>query len=103
MQSTGYARDRMQLAAGGRVETALRQRAGGFQPSDPVIRSWTRCLQDYGLDPDVCKPPPVLTSAELGERRERLGDLISCAALEMTTLYHQLGDTDLAVVLTDAD
>lgn len=88
---------------GGRVDDVLRQRLGRFEPSAPVVRSWTRCLQEYGLDPDACKPPPVLTSAELAVRRDRQSDLIGCAKLEMTTLYQQLGDADLAVVLTDAD
>jgi sigma-54 dependent transcriptional regulator, acetoin dehydrogenase operon transcriptional activator AcoR len=85
------------------IDTALRERLGHYEPSAAIVRSWTRCLNDYGLDPDACRPPPVLTSAELGQRRERLGDLIGCAKLEMATLYQQLGDTDLAVVLSDAD
>jgi sigma-54 dependent transcriptional regulator, acetoin dehydrogenase operon transcriptional activator AcoR len=87
---------------GSQVDDILRQRLAGGDLSAPVMRSWTRCLQD-GLDPDACRPPPVLTSAELAVRRERLSDLIGCAKPEMTTLYQQLGDADLAVVLADAD
>ncbi len=98
MQSSQFIEER-----GGRVDDVLRQRLGRFEPSAPVVRSWTRCLQEYGLDPEVCKPPPVLTSAELAVRRDRQSDLIGCAKLEMATLYQQLGDADLAVVLTDAD
>ena len=98
MQSSQFVEER-----DSQVDHVLRQRLGRFDPSAPVIRSWTRCLQDYCLDPDVCRPPPVLTSAELGARRERLGDLIGCAKPEMATLYQQLGDADLAVVLTDND
>ncbi|CAD6543542.1 Acetoin catabolism regulatory protein [Paraburkholderia hiiakae] len=104
MQSAQYAEERVErLARTGAVDSALRQRLGHYEPSAAIVRSWTRCLHDYGLDPDACRPPPVLTSAELAQRRERLGDLIGCAKLEMTTLYQQLGDADLAVVLTDAE
>lgn len=45
---------------------------------------------------------PILTEYELSERREALGDLIACSKLEMTTLYQQLADPELAVVLVDA-
>ncbi|HWT34800.1 MAG TPA: sigma 54-interacting transcriptional regulator, partial [Paraburkholderia sp.] len=85
------------------VEAIMRTRPGGFAPSAPVIRSWTRCIEDYGLDPDVCLPPPVMTSAELALRREQNASLVDCAKLEMATLYQQLGDAELAVVLTDSD
>ncbi|EUC15388.1 GAF modulated sigma54 specific transcriptional regulator, Fis family [Burkholderia sp. BT03] len=86
------------------VEAIMRERLlGGFAPSAPVVRSWTRCIEDYGLDPDVCVAPPVMTSAELALRREQSADLIDCAKLEMATLYQQLGDPELAVVMTDAD
>ncbi len=89
-----------------RVSEIMRQRAprfGRFDPSEAIIRSWTRCIEDHGLRPEAWRAPPVLTSAELAARREPLADLIGCAKLEMATLYQQLGDAELAVVLTDAD
>ncbi|WP_052409840.1 sigma-54-dependent Fis family transcriptional regulator [Paraburkholderia oxyphila] len=104
MQSTQYAEECIERPArASGVDGVLRQRLGHYEPSAAIVRSWTRCLNDYGLDPDTCRPPPVLTSAELAQRRERQADLIGCAKLEMTTLYQQLGDADLAVVLSDAD
>ncbi|MEX3935207.1 sigma-54-dependent Fis family transcriptional regulator [Paraburkholderia phymatum] len=86
-----------------RVEAIMRERLGAFAPSAPVVRSWTRCVENYGLDPDASAPPPVMTSAELALRREQNADLVDCAKLEMATLYQQLGDSELAVVMTDAD
>ncbi|WP_454735881.1 sigma-54-dependent Fis family transcriptional regulator [Cupriavidus necator] len=68
-----------------------------------VTRSWARCLRDFQLDPAQQRIPSVLTQPEFNERRDRMSDLISCAKLEMTTLYQQLADPELAVVLTDAD
>lgn len=104
MQSTQYAEECIERPArASGVDGVLRQRLGHYEPGAAIVRSWTRCLNEYGLDPDTCRPPPVLTSAELAQRRERLADLIGCAKLEMTTLYQQLGDADLAVVLSDAD
>jgi transcriptional regulator of acetoin/glycerol metabolism len=73
------------------------------QTSDSVAQSWTRCLNEFGLDPGRFIMPPVLTQHELAARREAASDLIACSKLEMTTLYQQLADPSLAVVLTDAD
>ncbi|MDR5857197.1 sigma-54-dependent Fis family transcriptional regulator [Caballeronia sp. LZ062] len=71
--------------------------------SDSVAQSWMRCLTEFHLDPGRFVMPPVLTSRELTERREAASDLIACSKLEMTTLYQQLADPELAVVLVDAD
>ena len=71
--------------------------------SDSVAQSWTRCLKEFRLDPARFVMPPVLTQQELTTRREAASDLIACSKLEMTTLYQQLADPELAVVLVDAD
>ncbi|SAK73588.1 Fis family GAF modulated sigma54 specific transcriptional regulator [Caballeronia catudaia] len=71
--------------------------------SDSVAQSWLRCLTEFRLDPARFVMPPVLTQYELTERREAATDLIACSKLEMTTLYQQLADPELAVVLVDAD
>ncbi|WP_244816597.1 sigma-54-dependent Fis family transcriptional regulator [Caballeronia sp. Lep1P3] len=71
--------------------------------SDSVAQSWMRCLTEFHLDPGRFVMPPVLTQRELTERREAASDLIACSKLEMTTLYQQLADPELAVVLVDAD
>ncbi|HTH61173.1 MAG TPA: sigma-54-dependent Fis family transcriptional regulator [Paraburkholderia sp.] len=71
--------------------------------SDSVTQSWTRCVNEFHLDPSRFVVPPVLTERELAARREALSDLIACSKLEMTTLYQQLADPELAVVLADAE
>ncbi|CAM2196229.1 sigma-54 dependent transcriptional regulator, acetoin dehydrogenase operon transcriptional activator AcoR [Paraburkholderia kururiensis] len=70
--------------------------------SESVAQSWARCMNEYHLDPSRFVTPPVLTDYELRSRREALRDLIACSKLEMTTLYQQLADPELAVVLVDA-
>ncbi|MEC5404565.1 sigma-54-dependent Fis family transcriptional regulator [Paraburkholderia sp. MPAMCS5] len=70
--------------------------------SEPVAQSWARCVNEFQLDPSRFVTPPVLTDYELSARREAMGDLIACSKLEMTTLYQQLADPELAVVLVDS-
>jgi transcriptional regulator of acetoin/glycerol metabolism len=70
--------------------------------SEPVAQSWARCMNEFQLDPSRFVAPPVLTDYELSARRDAMGDLIACSKLEMTTLYQQLADPELAVVLVDA-
>jgi len=71
--------------------------------TDLVTRSWTRCLTDYGLDPERPARPDILGERLLEKHRDRSRDIIDCAKLEMTTLFQQLGDRESAVVLVDTE
>ncbi len=73
------------------------------QGNDPVAQSWSRCLNEYRLDPARPCEPSFVARVELEERRARRADVIACARYEMTTLYQQLADAEAAVVLTDTD
>ena len=73
------------------------------QANDVVMRSWSRCLNEYRLHPDKPREPTVISRVALDERRARRADVIDCARYEMTTLYQQLADNESAVVLTDTD
>jgi transcriptional regulator of acetoin/glycerol metabolism len=68
-----------------------------------VAQSWSRCLNEYRLDPAKACEPAFVARVELEERRARRADVIACARYEMTTLYQQLADAEAAVVLTDTD
>ena len=68
---------------------------------DTVSRSWSRCINDYGLDPRHPRIPAMLTQGELQQRREQNRPLIDSARMEMSTLFQQLADPELAVVLVD--
>jgi len=83
-----------------RILSVVRHGLSGAATSQLVEQSWTRCVNDYQLDPARNRAPPSLSARELRERQERLGDLIGCAKLEMASLYQQLGDPDCAIVLT---
>jgi transcriptional regulator of acetoin/glycerol metabolism len=71
--------------------------------NDVVTRSWSRCLNQYHLDPGRAREPVVIESGALQRRRNQHADVIECARYEMTTLYQQLADPQCAVVLTDTD
>jgi transcriptional regulator of acetoin/glycerol metabolism len=71
--------------------------------SEVVARSWSRCLNDYHLDPSTPRIPPMLSQREFLDRRQRSDDIIECSKLEMTTLYQQLADPECAVVLAGTD
>jgi sigma-54 dependent transcriptional regulator, acetoin dehydrogenase operon transcriptional activator AcoR len=83
----------------------LTQVHGGLreQGSDVVAQSWSRCINEYSLNPANPKTPKFIEGIDLEARRTRLADLIACARHEMTILYQQLGDIESAVVLTDTD
>jgi sigma-54 dependent transcriptional regulator, acetoin dehydrogenase operon transcriptional activator AcoR len=84
-----------------------RVRSGVSESRDPrgdaVAQSWSRCVNDYRLDPAKPLEPAFISRTELDERRARRADVIACARYEMTTLYQQLGDAEAAVVLTDTE
>jgi transcriptional regulator of acetoin/glycerol metabolism len=71
--------------------------------SEAVAQSWARCVKQHGLDPSQARRPPVLGGVDLPTRQRRMAAVVDCARYEMTTLYQQLGDPELAVVLTDMD
>jgi transcriptional regulator of acetoin/glycerol metabolism len=73
------------------------------QASDVVTLSWIRCIEQYHLRPDQPHAPDVLARVPLEERRARYAAVIECARYEMTTLYQQLADNEMGVVLTDTD
>ncbi len=73
------------------------------QEGDVVAKSWSRCINEYSLNPAKPRAPEFTDRGDLEERRTRLADLIACARHEMTILYQQLGDIESAVVLTDTD
>ncbi|MCX8003596.1 MAG: sigma-54-dependent Fis family transcriptional regulator [Burkholderiaceae bacterium] len=86
-----------------RILAVVRHGLSGGETSEVVARSWSRCINDYHLDPTTLRIPPILMGAEFRQRCARSEDVIECAKLEMTSLYQQLNDQDCAVVLAGAD
>ncbi len=68
-----------------------------------VVRSWDRCLTEYGMQPGGARATAVLEAGQLRERQQRLGELLGVARAEMESLYEQIAGSGYAVILGDAD
>lgn len=68
-----------------------------------VVRSWSRCLTEYGMEPTGARATQVLEATQLRERQQRMGELLGVARAEMESLYDQISGSGYAVILGDAD
>jgi transcriptional regulator of acetoin/glycerol metabolism len=85
------------------VQATVMQAKAAGSPLSVIERSWTRCLEDYHLDPERDMPVACVDSAELRERWDAQGALLDIAKHEMASLFRQLAGHQLAVLLTDHD
>ncbi|CZF83332.1 sigma-54-dependent Fis family transcriptional regulator [Grimontia marina] len=70
---------------------------------DVIATSWTRCIDDYHLDPVVMQEAYIVPHTQLKEHRERLDKLIRTAKYGLDALYHQVADHGYVLMLTDAE
>ena len=87
------------------IDSVLRgpSRAGGPGAPEYLKRSWLRCLDEYGLDPDSGADPVVVSRQDLLARKEQNLELVSFADVEMANLYQQLAGSGYSIILTDRD
>ncbi|MBS7457860.1 sigma-54-dependent Fis family transcriptional regulator [Coralloluteibacterium stylophorae] len=81
----------------------IRERTGSSNLPTHVARSWSRCLEDFGLEPGGRRAAAVLEAAAVRARQERFGALLDVARAEMESLYEQIAGSGYAVILSDAD
>ena len=89
------------------AEDVLRQVNGTPRPGREALdnaigSSWTRCVNDYRLDPSRMYAPTVLDDGCLKERQSQHDELVSIADAEMESLYDQISGSGYALLLTDA-
>ena len=72
-------------------------------PEASIASSWRRSLSGFGLSPEAPDEPLVLDSAGIRARRERFGERLAIARVEMESLYLQIAGTGYAILLTDTD
>ncbi|MGB6603797.1 MAG: sigma-54-dependent Fis family transcriptional regulator [Steroidobacteraceae bacterium] len=83
---------------------SLTRRHGAEPPITDVVRnSWTRCLNNYALDPQENRRPNSVDRTDLDARRERLGVLLSIARIEMEALGRLIKHSEYSIMLTDRD
>jgi transcriptional regulator of acetoin/glycerol metabolism len=83
---------------------SLVRRHGADLPISEIVRSsWSRCVNNYALDPYERRRPHRVDEADLRARRERLGVLLDIARIEMEALGKLIRHSEYSIVLTDRD
>jgi sigma-54 dependent transcriptional regulator, acetoin dehydrogenase operon transcriptional activator AcoR len=83
---------------------SLVRRHGAELPITEVVRSsWSRCLNNYALDPQEIRRPNSVERSDLQTRRERLGVLLGIARIEMEALGKLIKHSEYSIMLTDRD
>jgi transcriptional regulator of acetoin/glycerol metabolism len=84
------------------LEAVKRGVISGPNFSGVIARSWTRCVNDYALNPDNALGGGEATRLGFDRRREASALLLSNAKAEMSSLFQQLAKRDTVVVIADA-
>lgn len=80
---------------------------GNFQqrdikPEAMIVQSWERCFNDYQLDHNLNNDCVVLTSQELKNHQQLMGDYFKIAADGVSNFGNALNQAGLAVLLADS-
>jgi len=70
--------------------------------SGVIMRSWSRCVHEYSLNPGNACAGGEVSPADLDRRCETSTLLLSNARAEMSSLFLQLANRDTVVVIADA-
>ena len=81
----------------------VRRHAAELPITEVVRTSWSRCLNNYALDPQEMRRPNSVERADLQARRERLGVLPAIARIEMEALGKLIKHSEYSIMLTDRD
>lgn len=68
----------------------------------PIAKSWSRCIESYGLSPTDRHTTLVLDSPEIEDHRAPLDYLVAIAGGEMQNLYAATAGSGYAIMLTNA-
>src|SRR6185295_15573847 len=85
------------------VHSVIRGTSRNATAPEHVKRSWLRCMDEYGLDPESDGQPAVVSRQELEARKEHSLELVSFADTEMAHLHRQLAGSGHSIILTDRD
>jgi transcriptional regulator of acetoin/glycerol metabolism len=69
----------------------------------PIVTSWERSLQHYGIDPSEPNPVQVLTAAELREYTGPIERFLRIAKAGVQHLHRQVADLGYSTLLCDAN
>jgi sigma-54 dependent transcriptional regulator, acetoin dehydrogenase operon transcriptional activator AcoR len=83
------------------VDVAVASVRGAPDNAGIIVKSWQRCIGEYGLEPDALPGPNILTSAELKLRYDAADDLLMLAREELERLFEQIGSSGYFMTMTD--
>lgn len=69
----------------------------------PIVMSWERSLQHYGIDPSQPTPVQVLTASELRDYTQPIERFLRIAKAGVQYLHRQVADLGYATLLCDAN
>ncbi len=68
-----------------------------------LAASWHRSMLSHGLDPSDKGSPDFLSTREVADRRDALGQVREIAAPKLDRLFELVGSSGCGIVLTDGD
>jgi transcriptional regulator of acetoin/glycerol metabolism len=83
------------------LETVRRGRTDTSNCYGVIMRSWSRCVNEYELDPGNICAGNEASRRDLERRRESSSMLLSNSKSEMSSLFQQLANSDTVVVIAD--
>ncbi|CAL96491.1 sigma-54-dependent Fis family transcriptional regulator [Azoarcus olearius] len=84
------------------IDHVLAVSQAGEPATDPIHRSWVRCVNDYGLDPSRPTRAHIVEQARLREHQDQIEDFLGVARTGMEQLYKRMAGIGYVLLLTDA-
>lgn len=73
-----------------------------IRPIPAVARSWQRCLESHGLQPEQGAPSKVLSETELTSVTDGCAGFFNIASRGVTSLQHKMWPSGYAILLADS-
>lgn len=74
-----------------------------IRPKPAVARSWQRCLESHGLQPEQGTPSRVLSEKELASVTDDCAGFFHIASRGVTSLQHKMWPSGYAILLADSN
>lgn len=96
----------MQLAQRQHIDAILNYTEGGLiSPLSPeselIVRSWKRCIDEYGLDPSRPRNARIVTQQTLREHQDSVDEFLNVARAGVEQLYMHIASLGYVLLLTD--
>lgn len=75
----------------------------GGQPDNIILKSWTRCANEYNLDPSRPRHARILPAHTLREHQQQIESFHRVARIGMDSLYKNIADLGYVILLTDGE